>query len=205
MLTLYLTRHGETKWNVEKRLQGWKDSPLTDKGKNDASLLGNRLQSVPLTAIYSSTSGRARQTAELVRGFRAIPIFEDENLREIGLGDWEGKVHEEIREMAPVQFDQFWNQPERYVPSSGESFIEVQNRSFAVLERIIDTHQSGNILVVTHAVVLKTLIARMKGLPISSLWDPPFLHGTSLTIVNVVNKTFEFIAEADTSHLQVHV
>ncbi|TXK90538.1 histidine phosphatase family protein, partial [Parageobacillus sp. SY1] len=49
MATLYLTRHGETRWNVEKRMQGWQDSPLTEKGRQDAMRLGKRLEEVDLT------------------------------------------------------------------------------------------------------------------------------------------------------------
>lgn len=109
--TLYLTRHGETKWNVEKRMQGWQDSPLTEKGRQDAKRLGKRLEAVELAAIYTSTSGRALETAELVRGGRLIPIYQDERLREIQLGDWEGKTHDEIRQMDPTGFDHFGTRP----------------------------------------------------------------------------------------------
>lgn len=203
MLTLYLTRHGETEWNVEKRMQGWQDSPLTEKGKNDAKRLGKRLESIELTAIYTSTSGRAVKTAQLIRGERLIPIYEDEHLREIYLGDWEGKTNEEIMQFDPIAFGQFWNEPHLYSPKRGERFIEVQNRAFTVIEQIIKHHQSGNILIVTHAVVLKSLIARLKNLSLEQLWAPPFMHGTSVTIVQVDNGQFKFIAEGDVSHLEM--
>jgi broad specificity phosphatase PhoE len=53
MLHIYITRHGETEWNTEGRLQGWSDSPLTEKGRRDAILLGNRLQDISFSAIYT--------------------------------------------------------------------------------------------------------------------------------------------------------
>jgi broad specificity phosphatase PhoE len=201
MLTLYLTRHGETEWNAEKRMQGWKDSPLTEKGENDAKALGKRLETVDFEAIYTSTSKRAVDTAHLVRGERKIPIFYEENLREIYLGDWEGKTHEEIKQFDSDGFDCFWNNPHLYSPKNGESFEDVQKRAFAAIQQIAALHPSGNVLIVTHAVVLKTLLANFKKLPIEQLWGPPFLHGTSLTVVNVNEGEFRVLLEGDVSHL----
>jgi|UPI0004013EF7 alpha-ribazole phosphatase len=200
--TLYLTRHGETQWNVEKRMQGWQDSPLTEKGRQDAKRLGQRLEAVELTAIYASTSGRAFETAELVRGERPIPIYQDEQLREMHLGDWEGKTHDEIQQMDPVLFDHFWNAPHLYVPQRGERFWDVQQRALEAVQRIIARHQGKTVLVVTHGVVLKTLIAAFKGVPLDDLWAPPYMYGTSVTIVEAHHDEFRVIVEGDASHIK---
>jgi broad specificity phosphatase PhoE len=205
MLTLYLTRHGETEWNVQKRMQGWQDSPLTEKGRRDAVRLGKRLESVEFAAIYTSTSGRTVETAELIRGGRLIPIYHNENLREINLGDWEGKTHDEITEFDPIGYEHFWNKPHLYSPERGECFMDVQTRAMNVIQDIVNRHPSGNVLVVTHAVVLKTLIAYFKNMPLEKLWDPPFMHGTSLTMLQVENGTFELVTVGDVSHLEMNV
>ncbi|NHM33892.1 histidine phosphatase family protein [Neobacillus terrae] len=126
MLTLYITRHGETVWNTQKRIQGWKDSALTETGKQNALSLGERLTHIPFEAVYSSPSGRTKETARLICGERKIPIFYDENLREINLGDWEGETHTTIKEKYEAAYQHFWNQPHLYVPASGESFNMVQ-------------------------------------------------------------------------------
>jgi len=68
MLTLYITRHGETVWNTQKRMQGWKDSPLTETGRQNAFSLGERLAHIPFRAVYSSPSGRTKETASLICG-----------------------------------------------------------------------------------------------------------------------------------------
>ncbi|RAK16614.1 putative phosphoglycerate mutase [Anoxybacillus vitaminiphilus] len=205
MLTLYLTRHGETEWNVQKRMQGWQDSPLTEKGKRDAALLGKRLESIEFAAIYTSTSGRAIETAQLIRSGRLIPMYHHENLREINLRDWEGKTHDEIAEFDPVAYEHFWNRPHLYSPQRGERFIEVQTRALHVIQDIVNRHPSGNVLVVTHAVVLKTLIVYFKNMPLAELWEPPFMQGTSLTIVQAANGTFELVTVGDVSHLEMNV
>lgn len=72
MITLYITRHGETEWNTEKRMQGWSDSNLTVKGGEHAALLGNRLKEVSFDAIYSSPSKRTELTAGLIKGDKDI-------------------------------------------------------------------------------------------------------------------------------------
>ncbi|WP_027409107.1 histidine phosphatase family protein [Anoxybacteroides tepidamans] len=202
MLTLYVTRHGETEWNIEKRMQGWNDSPLTEKGRKDAIRLGKRMEDIELTAIYTSTSGRALETARLVRGERLIPIYEDERWREIHLGDWEGKTHEEIGKFDAIGFHYFWNEPHLYKPTRGETFSDVQQRAFAALESIIERHASGDILIVTHAVVLKALTTLLKNAPLERLWDPPYIYGTSVTTIQVENGAMTLLSEGDASHIE---
>lgn len=175
---------------------------MTEKGKQDAMRLGKRLEAVDLTAIYASTSGRAFETAQLIRGKRLVPIYADEQLREMHLGDWEGKTHEEIKEMDPIAFEHFWNYPHLYTPRRGERFIDVQNRAFAAIKRIVERHSEGNILIVTHGVVLKAVIARFKNAPLKELWAPPYMYGTSITIVKADGGRFELLLEGDVSHLE---
>ncbi|EQB85893.1 hypothetical protein M918_16965 [Clostridium sp. BL8] len=78
MTRLYITRHGETLWNTEGRMQGWNDSPLTDLGIKQAEWLRDRIQDEKIDAIYSSPSNRAFKTAEIVRGGREIEIIKHE-------------------------------------------------------------------------------------------------------------------------------
>lgn len=202
MLTLYITRHGETEWNVEKRMQGRLDSNLTDKGKLHAQLLGKRLENTEFAAIITSPSGRTVQTAELIKGERPIPIVKDSRLMEIHFGSWEGKTHDEIKEMDAHQFDCFWNNPHLYQNSEGESFQGIQDRVIAVLKDIEKTYSSGNVLIVTHAVVIKTMYMVMKQLPLEEFWAPPFIHGTSLTIVELNDGKKRFLLEGDLAHVQ---
>ncbi|MED5101462.1 histidine phosphatase family protein [Niallia circulans] len=104
MLTLYITRHGETQWNIEKRMQGWSDSDLTEKGKKNAVLLGERLKEIEFAAIYTSPSKRTVATANLIKGDRQIPIIFDDHLKEINMGKWEGKKAEYLKDSYPEAF-----------------------------------------------------------------------------------------------------
>ncbi len=185
MLNLYITRHGETEWNVEGRMQGWKNSNLTEKGIVNAQALGKRLENVDFKAIYSSSSERALHTAQLIRGDRKIALISDENLREINLGSWEGKLKHEFDGSDREGLDTFWNRPHLYRAKSGEDFFQVRSRVEAVLQRIIDENKDCNVMIVTHAVIVKTILAIFKAIPVEKLWEQPFIHGTSLSIVEV--------------------
>lgn len=208
MLKLYITRHGETEWNVQGRMQGWKNSNLTPKGVKNAEALGKRLESVPFKVIYSSSSQRAIHTSELIRGNRKIEIITDENLREINLGCWEGKAKEEFSQEDKEGLEAFWNRPHQYKAQSGEDFHQVRIRIEAVLKKILNENVDCNVLIVTHAVIVKTIMAIFKGIPIEKLWEQPFIHGTSLSIVEVDSMTEEGLFEArvltegDMSHVQ---
>lgn len=200
MIKLFVTRHGETVWNKEKRLQGWKDSSLTDSGVKNATLLGERLKDTEFQAIYASPSSRAMMTAQHIRGDRNQTIIADDNLREMNLGDWEGLTHEYIQGIEPDNYYAFWNTPQLYKTNTGENFNEFRARVQKVIDKIVTENEQGNILIVTHAVFIKTLLTLCKCNPIEKLWEPPFIHDTSLTIIEVNNGTFDIKLEGDVSH-----
>ncbi|WP_078596557.1 histidine phosphatase family protein [Evansella clarkii] len=200
MLKLYITRHGETVWNTEKRMQGWGDSELTENGVRNAELLRDRLKDTDFAAIYSSPSKRARLTAELIKGERELPVILEDNLKEIHLGEWEGRTVTEIEKTDPDRFHLFWNAPHFYEPQGGESYEELRNRLTAFLKNAEGTHPSGNVLIVTHSAVIKMLSAIFKELPLEKLWDPPYIHDTSLTIAEIDGRGCNIIIEGDISH-----
>jgi len=200
MITLYITRHGETEWNTQNRMQGWKDSSLTENGIKNAMELGERLKDTSFSAIYSSPSGRTVATTKMICGDRNVPIIYDDNLKEIFLGEWEGKTKDIIKENYPNEFNSFWNAPHQYNPLAQEGFLDVKERAMKVLNRIQRENTSGNILIVTHTVVIKCLFLIFKNLPLERLWEPPFIHDTSLTIVEMEKETTRIVIEGDISH-----
>lgn len=202
MLRFYITRHGETVWNVEKRLQGWKDSPLTEIGIKNAVALGAALEEIPFDAVFSSPSERTVHTSKLIVGNQAIPFYLEQKLREINMGDWEGRTQSEVEESDGDAFHSFWNTPHLYNAKTGENFVEVQHRAVEAINEIKNAHQSGNILLVTHTVVIKCLLAYFKNLPLEKLWEPPYIHDTSLTVIEISEEP-KILLEGDISHKNV--
>ena len=89
-MKIYLIRHGETDWNLEQRLQGATDIPLNENGLELARETAQGLKEVPFDLIYTSPLKRAKQTAEILRGERDIPLIEEPRIREICFGIYEG-------------------------------------------------------------------------------------------------------------------
>src|SRR5579872_7049036 len=97
LCTLYIVRHGETQWNVERRVQGQIDTPLTEHGKEQAKALGNLFKTIHFDAVFSSDLLRAQRTAELITLEKKLAVVTSELLRERSFGSFEGKYLEEIR------------------------------------------------------------------------------------------------------------
>lgn len=201
MLKLYVVRHGETEFNVQKRMQGRLDSPLSPKGIQNAMALSRHLAHIEFDKIYSSPSQRAYRTAELIRGTRTTEIFTENDLREMNLADWEGKTREELERLYPVEYDIFWHSPQLYKPKKGDGFQQVQDRAIGLLNKLIADNATGNLLLVTHSVVIKTMVAYYRNYPMEKLWEPPLIRDTSVTIVSAEEGVPKLEAVGDIAHL----
>lgn len=128
---LYVLRHGETTWNAENRMQGELNSPLTDKGVRDALRQGEILAGLDLRgfSFICSPQGRAFQTAGLAVAAIAGHIHTDVRLREIGVGDWSGRLRDELP--VPKGKDPYMAQYE--IAPNGEGFARLKLRCRAFL------------------------------------------------------------------------
>lgn len=201
MTKLYLTRHGETKWNVEGIIQGWGDSNLTDLGESQAIWLGERMNDLDIDVIYSSPLGRAYNTAKLIRGNRDIKINTHDGLKEMNLCAWEGLNQEEIKAMDEENYYNFWNLPSKYVKSKdGESFKEIIDRASKAINEILKNEKGKKILIVTHTITLKAYLCALENRDIDTIWDPPFIKQTSLTEIDFKEDGYEISLTACTKH-----
>ena len=142
MADLYLVRHGQTELNVQSILQGWHDSSLTARGREQALMARAAFaaRGVAFDRVYSSPLGRARHTAELIAGEgRSIELVDD--LREWHLGSLEGTSN---REMPPQPWGDY------PVAFGGESEGELQSRMVAALSHIMARPQHDCVLAVSH-------------------------------------------------------
>ena len=202
MLTIYLTRHGQTEWNVQKRMQGWGNGELTESGIADAKKLAVRLQDTHIDKMYASTSKRAYETAEIVRNGRDIPVIKDDLFREMCFGDWDGQYVDDIKSSCAEELRCFWETPHLFKREGNESFAELQERTKKALQMLVEQNKDGDtILLVTHSIFLRTATAIIKQLPVSDIFtqDPP--GNTSLTKVVYDGDTFRIGYEGDMSHV----
>lgn len=200
MTKIYITRHGQTEWNVEKRFQGHRDSNLTELGVKQAKWLGESLRDVEFDVILSSPAGRTMSTANYIRGHRKIAIIPDPNFYEINLGSWEGVKASDIKEKCPEELYHFWERPDLFQSSNGENFKDLVERVGKGIEGVIEEYQGKAILIVTHAAALKAIITYIEGKELKDLWRGAFMHPTCLNILEVDKNGRRFTLQGDISH-----
>jgi len=149
--TLVLVRHGQTLFNMENRVQGWCDSPLTETGRAQAALAGKTLQEAGYVFdhVYSSTAERACDTAEIVGG---MPYVRCKDLRERCYGRMEGESRR-ISHCIPAEMrDAF------YTAMGGESRAQVRQRVYHQLEQIMQKEDHHTVLAVSHGESIACMI-----------------------------------------------
>lgn len=141
---LYLLRHGETAWNLERRMQGRKDSALTARGREQAAAMGRALaaelarESSP-TVFLRSPLGRAGETALIVGralGLDPAEWRDDIRLAELGYGEWEGFTWPEIEVDHPEALARWRADPEDFCPPGGETHADLRRRCSELLAEI---------------------------------------------------------------------
>lgn len=202
MTRFYLVRHGQTFWNVEKRIQGQLNSDLTPEGIKQAVALGKRLCDVDFSSVYTSPLLRTLQTTGLLLGNRSLPIVLEDNFREIFMADWQGRLVSELQAEVPDEIDAFWNHPEIFCHKGCETFEQVRRRAGQQLEILSKKHVGENVLVVTHGALLKTLHTFFRYQPIHEMVNAPHPKSTSLAIVEKKDGVWNILLWNDISHLE---
>jgi probable phosphoglycerate mutase len=154
-LRLYLARHGQTDWNLEKRLQGSADIPLNATGRRQAASLAQRLAGVHLDAVYSSQLQRSRQTAEIVHG--AVPLIPLIGLNERRLGSFEGRP-------SSPEYERRSQDPDDTL-DGGESVAQFFARVRTTLDDLLARHRSGAILIIGHGGTNQMIVRALFKLP----------------------------------------
>ncbi len=161
---LLLARHGETDDNVPPlRFQGQRDTPLNDRGREQARELAERVAALdpPVGSLWTSDLSRARETAEIVGARIGLTACVDARLREGWRGEWEGFLFEEVERADPERYAA-WRAPDAEIGfrfPGGESLAEQQARVLACL-REIDPPPGDVTLAVCHGGSIRTMLCR---------------------------------------------
>lgn len=184
-MLLYIIRHGETAWNVMRKIQGAVDIPLNEKGIRLAKITGEKLKDVPFDRAISSPLQRAYKTAELVLGKREIPIETDRRIQEISFGDLEGTQVLNVDPLHP--FYNFFADAYHYVPArNGESIHDVCERAGKFYQELIHRAdlQDKTVLIATHGCVLRALLQPVYE-DISDFWQGGVCPNCGVNIIEV--------------------
>ena len=157
-MRLILIRHGETELNREGRILGTTDVPLNATGRTQARAVAEALLADLPLKMYTSPLARALETAKIISdalGVTPTPLSE---LQELDAGDLDGLAAAEARARYP-EFASRWDRdPGTAQMPGGESLLQVQQRAWVAVTRLMDKHPDDTVVAVTHDFTIKTIV-----------------------------------------------
>ena len=202
MARLIIVRHAESALNLANRIQGHHDSLLTKKGLSQARRLAQRIRHFHIDRIYSSDLGRAYSTTvEITRHLKRVKIIRDPKLREILLGDWEGKTPEEVDKLYNKGYQKWLKKPSAMVIPNAERPFRFRRRVTKRIQEIARANRGKTVLVVTHGGVITALLSDWLAADFDLVLRGVQIENTSLTFVDLTEKNARLWVINDTDHL----
>ena len=201
MTKIVLVRHGETIWNLETRIQGHLDSPLTETGKAQVEALAEHFKSQSFTALYSSDLGRASETALRISEKNGLSVSVTNCLRERNLGIFQGNLKENLEKTFPKEAPYYRaNDPDYLIPE-GETLRQLSRRSMKCLEKIAKKHEGERVLVVTHNGVIVSLLKNTLCIPLEAPRNFVSLNA-GISVFSYSDETWKLEVWGDYSHIK---
>ncbi|ABP35250.1 histidine phosphatase family protein [Polynucleobacter asymbioticus] len=198
-----LVRHGETDWNVERRLQGFTDIPLNEKGVRQANQMASALQAIDLQfdVLYASDLQRAAQTAQAIEKVFGVSAIAHKALRERNLGALQGLTTQEAPDLEPELWNTHLRRSLHEELRGGESIAQFANRIKDALEQICLKHAGKTVLLVSHGGALDMMyrIASNQALDADKAISVP---NASLSWISHDGQSWKVDNWADVSHLE---
>jgi broad specificity phosphatase PhoE len=192
---IFMVRHGQTVWNVDKRFRGTVDVPLNEKGRRDAQRAATRLADAGLEAVYTSPLSRAREVADAIAGAAGLHATADlDALLNLDYGEWHGRTKDECAARDPEAWRLYRERPEQARCPGGESLAHAADRVTAALLDIARRHPDGVVAAVSHGVMVR-LAALRAGYASGDDWEIPLDTG-SATAFNVVDGKLAVVAQS---------
>lgn len=196
-----LIRHGETQWNLDNRIQGHHDVPLTPRGEEQARRLGECLRAEPLDAVYTSDLKRSHRTAELVAEGRDVEVRSEPRLREARFGVFEGLTAAEVAAAYPEAYHLWRTDAIRHRPPGGETLEDLSERCMAALREHLPKHPGQTVAVVAHGGPVRIMLVGLLGLSLE-IYPKIRVENTSVSRVLFTARGPILAGANDVSHLR---
>lgn len=188
-MKLYIIRHGQTDWNIAKKIQGRQDIPLNGRGRYQAGCLKKAMEDRPVTAVFSSLQIRAMETAKAVASSSGSVVIPVKDLMEINYGSWEGKTEEELLQEDRALYEAWWSHPAETAPPGGESISQVNERCQKAWKEI-KPQLTGDAAIVAHGGLLAHFMEQLLGN--ESVAVSTVAHNASITTIEYEPETERF-------------
>jgi len=202
MTTILLIRHAVNDFVKTGKLAGWTpEVHLNDEGKAQAEALGKRLASAPINHIYASPLERTMETAQAIAVHHPhLQIEQNTGIGEVQYGDWEGA------KIASLRNRKMWSVVQEY-PSrasfpNGETMRGVQTRAVNEIERLITRHPAQMIVIVSHADLIKMVLAHFLGMHLDN-FQRIVVSPASISTLQIGHSRPFIAAMNDTAHVQL--
>lgn len=180
-MTIYLIRHGETDWNIERRLQGREDTELNANGIRQAEACGKAFLNIPVDGVVSSPLKRAKQTAEIIASFLDVPkVLIDDDFIERDFGKLSGFTPEERKNSGLSEED-----------AGVESFGHLTSRLIGALRRYSEQGVYQHLIVVSHGAAINAVLAVLSDRRIGT--GKTWLKNTCINILHAQGKAIEIV------------
>lgn len=163
-LRLYLIRHGEVEGAASGKLLGRTDTPLSERGIEQAAKLAEILSRAQLSAVYCSDLQRSRVTAEVIAKSNNVKAQESPAWREIDMGEWDGRTIAALHDDEPELLARLFDDPASFEYPVGESFACFTARVLRAVDQLLITHKSGDVVLVAHGGVCRAIIGNALGI-----------------------------------------
>ena len=200
-MKLIQIRHAQSSWNLLEKVQGNRNPRLSKIGILQAELLAKALSKEKIDIIYSSPLLRSLQTAKIIAKFKKIPVYKNKALREFMLGDWEGKTVDELNNKFSHLYDDWLRNPSRVQIPNAERFLVFKKRVLHFFNKVFLLSPNSSAAVVTHGGVIYVLLAHILKLDFDDVFRIFRLDNTSITKVDIENRSPYIWYINNTSHL----
>lgn len=167
---VHLLRHGQVCGFEARRYNGQADVALTALGIAQTQAYAAQLKDFPLTAVYSSDLTRSAYGAGLIAVDHDLVPHQDERLRELDIGEWEGLTWDEIKQSWPTEWQARLNDLVQVAPPGGESLQQMATRVRLALAELLEKHQGEEIALVAHGGVNRVILLDAIGAPLIQMF-----------------------------------
>lgn len=199
MTEIYLVRHCECTANIDRRLSGRIDYPITEKGKGQLDGLAERFRNIKLDAVYTSPLSRTRATAAAIGRYNGAPVTVDERFIEFDFGQIDGvQMKDQAGEVKRLWLDD----PHLFYAEGGDSMVEFGPRVWQALLALADENKGKTVAVATHGNVLRAISLRLQHMAEDQLREVEWSGNTAVHHVRFEdNGNWEYLLKNDTSHV----
>jgi probable phosphoglycerate mutase len=166
-MMIYMIRHGRTDWNDERKVMGREPVPLNERGREMVGAVAARLASEGISAIYSGTLARVRETADILAAGWGAEVIDEPRLDESAYERWVGKKYSELK--GDRDFELYVRRPTEADFSAGEGMRDIQRRALDVIERIAREKRGAKTALVSHADVIKPVVTHYLGMDLDTM------------------------------------